>query len=35
MTSVNSYIDKEDFPTRFDMPAQVADAVSLFPFFVF
>lgn len=26
--SVNSFIDKEEFPTRFDMPVQVADAVS-------
>lgn len=33
MASVNSFIDKEDFPTRFDMPPKVAEAVSpsLFP----
>ncbi len=30
--SVNSYIDKEDFPTRFDTAAHVADIVSLFLF---
>lgn len=30
MGSVNSFVDKEDFPTRFDMPSRVADAVSLF-----
>lgn len=29
MGSVNSFVDKEDFPTRFDMPSRVADAVSL------
>ena len=27
--SVNSYIDTDDFPTRFDMASRVADAVSL------
>ena len=33
--SVNSYIHKEDFPTRFDMASKIADMVSphsLFPF---
>jgi hypothetical protein len=29
MSSVNSFIDKKDFPTRFDMAFRVADAVSL------
>ena len=29
MPSVNSFIDKKDFPTRFDMAFRVADAVSL------
>lgn len=28
MPSVNSFMDKDDFPTRFDMPSRVADAVS-------
>ncbi len=28
MDSVNSFINKEDFPTRFDMPSRVANAVS-------
>ena len=32
MPSVNSFMDKEDFPTRFDMPSRVADAVSLLSF---
>lgn len=31
MGSVNSFISKEDFPTRFDMAARVAEAVS-YPF---
>ena len=31
MPSVNSFIDKNDFPTRFDMAFRVADAVSPFP----
>ncbi len=29
--SVNSFISKEDFPTRFDTAARVAEMVSLFP----
>lgn len=29
--SVNSYIDKEDFPTRFDTAARVADIIALAP----
>jgi hypothetical protein len=28
MASVNSFIEKEDFPTRFDMASKVADKVS-------
>jgi hypothetical protein len=28
MASVNSFISKEDFPTRFDMSCHVAEAVS-------
>jgi hypothetical protein len=31
--SINSFIDKEDFPTKFDTAANVADLVSIDPFF--
>jgi hypothetical protein len=33
--SVNSYISKEDFPTRFDTASKVADIVSFGLFFLF
>lgn len=32
--SVNSFIDKDDFPTRFDMAANIADMVSSFLLFL-